>query len=183
MAEVLKISPIALQMLRNAQEKIGIMETEPHWGKDVQEILRSVQVYWPAQWDMAFIYYCLWDAMVARGFTSIPFAATTSPMAQWQHLAKAAHVASKRYPATEKAIILFDFKDKAPKKADVRTGDIFLNVDNDGHWHCGIIHSVGELCNTIEGCISARQNSSEIGVFTKRRKLEYFDRIIRINIF
>lgn len=131
------MNALVQRALDRATGQIGQDEKPVHgsnWGHPVQDYLASVNIFVPAAWCMAFIYWCFKDAANQLGI-GCPLKKTGQVLAQL-HNTDPKFVVKVDGPA-------FEFQ----------PGDIFILDLGHGLGHCGMVISVNEdgSANTVEG--------------------------------
>lgn len=122
-----------------------------NWGHPVQDYLASVDIFFPASWCMAFLYWCFKDAAGQLGLQN-PLIKTGGVLAQWHGQ---------------------DPKHQVPVfQAKVEPGDIFIMDLGHGLGHTGIVESFtpGGMLNTIEGNTNDTGSREGYEVVRKIRK-------------
>lgn len=102
-----RLLPLHLAALEFARDMIGVKESSPNWGPEIQRFLRAARVVSPAPWCAAFVN---WAAEQAASLLGVP-----SPL---EEVKLQAYVPSYYQWAKE--------KNKLTKWPDVGPGDLFV---------------------------------------------------------
>lgn len=124
-----------------------------NWGHPVQDFLASVDLFFPASWCMAFMYWCFKDAAGQLGLQN-PLVKTGGCLAQW-------HGQDPKHQVTVLKL--------------AQPGDIFIMDHGHGVGHTGIIEDTvivgGQLVlHTIEGNTNDTGSREGYEVIRKTRK-------------
>jgi hypothetical protein len=115
-----------------------------NWGADIKKYLSSVGITFPAAWCMAFVYWCINDACKDCN--------TVNP------LFKTGHVLTQ-----------YNKNKKIAKRANPKTGDVFIVIFPNMTGHTGFVERVDEdYIYTIEG--NTNDENSREGYEVARRK-------------
>jgi hypothetical protein len=146
-----------------AISQVGKMESPvgSNWGKQVSEYLKSVGLYRPNAWCMAFVYWCYEQAAKDLGRPN-PLVRTGGVIGGWNHSkAKKIHT-----------------KEAVENPSLVLPGQIFIISIGRGLGHTGIIeHVKGGILTTIEGNTNEGGSREGTGVFRRTsRKIKDINR-------
>jgi hypothetical protein len=149
-------SPLLSAVLETATSQIGVRETQPNRGAEVDEYVASVGLD-PAgarAWCQAFIYWCFQRAAITAGVPN-PCVRTAGVLDHW-------HRAPSR--------ALVDARAAFDDRTLVRPGAIFVIDHGGGLGHAGLITGVtGAELQTIEGNTNERGSREGDGVYRKSR--------------
>lgn len=134
------------------QDKQEEKPLRSNWGHPVQDFLASVNLFQPAAWCMAFIYWCFKDAANQLG-VGCPLKKTGQVLAQYHN-------------TDPKNIVLVN-----TPSFRFEPGDIFIMDLGHGLGHCGMVISVNEdgSAQTIEGNTNDTGSREGIAVEIKTR--------------
>lgn len=149
------MSQITDAALKVAQSQVGQMENPlgSNWGHPVEDYLASVDIFEPASYCMAGIYWCFNKACQELGITPNPLTKTGSVMHAWQ-VAYPQH----KFPIGHAGTV-------------PQVGDIVIMDLGNGHGHTFIIETInsdGSL-GSIEFNTDITGSPNGIGVFRRTR--------------
>jgi len=137
-----------------ARTQIGIRETAPNRGPEVERYQASVGLFPGQPWCVAFVYYCF-DQASKRIELPNPLVRTGSVIRHFDR-------------APEKAKLL----PNAVEEGDVKPGAIFCIDHGNDRGHCGIVLIVEENgLQTIEGNTNAAGIRDGEGVYRRTRRV------------
>lgn len=149
-----KTLEIAISQIGETEKPLG-----SNWGHPVQDYLASVGIHFPASWCMAFMFWCVDQAVKILVKTNEatwisfmqsynPLNHTGSVLRQWQTI---------------------NPKFKTPEGSAPQPGDIFIMDLGGGLGHTGIVESINAdgTLNTIEG--NTNDTGSREGVEVARK--------------
>ncbi|GAB3975795.1 hypothetical protein GCM10028806_34150 [Spirosoma terrae] len=154
-----------MTLLQAAQSQVGVEESPrgSNWGYSVEQYLKSVGIYFPAAWCMAFCYWCAEKAARAQNDIN-PLFKTGGVLKQWNS-------------STSLRV----------KADDVRPGDIFIMDYGKGQGHAGIVEQViatreGTRFHTIEGNTNDEGSREGFVVCRRSRKAASIKGFLRTNL-